>query len=888
MREFEHLIIPEFKIANKYQRDRSRGGGVMIFIKESIKFTELESPVVIGNIETTAIKVHDTAILALYRPPSGNKDEFVQNLTEWVSSLNVKNVFIAGDFNLNVFNQDRTYFESLEANTGFKPRITSITRVESNSCIDNILTNVQGTHKVSNTCIADHQALISNIKTRIEKIKDIKYRYREMKEPNWRTFSEEIDKIVIRGPNTDDKWTNVTSDIKAAVIKAFPEKESKIKYKFSMSQGMLKSKNKKNKLLSQYKRGIIEKEVYIRYNKIYRKLISKEQEKSFHDKIVESGTDSKKKWSVFKSELKLKENKSEIEVISNNGKKFETKKDIAKEFKSHFETCANNLARGLPNSGECNILIDQKDEWQFQEITETELRKIIDSILPKSSCGFDLLTNRMLKKEKNRFSRLLINLINETLRGGTFPKALKIAKVIPIFKKGDKTNMNNYRPISLLPVLSKVLEKVLNKQITKKLDDMHIIDDNQYGFRAQHSTADAVTKFIDYIERAKTRHKHVVSIHIDVSKAFDSCNHDILVAKLKRIGISGNSIELMKSYLKDRIQELWLDNECGGRFVINIGVGQGTVLGPTLFKIFIMDMYLSTGLFSLRFADDSNLVGHGSTREIVQQEINEELSKLHDWFCRNKLTLHPDKSRVIIHTKDKLMTFKLGGKNLMRCGYGMQEEGVKFLGIIIDENLDWKLQVSQVKKKIGKGNYLLWRYRNRLTTNMKKTIYECFIRTHLTYCISTWGAKKSNSLTELKKLVKKSWTKIGIRKQHTNERLIEHRILKFEDELRLAESKLIWSWKKNKIPIGLQNIIETRGNNNLRNQQFVRDINWKQDSIAYRLATRATKEISDIEIARSKKGLVKKISNTTFLTEYNTRCRIRNCFICSNQTGNTT
>ena len=101
-----------------------------------------------------------------------------------------------------------------------------------------------------------------------------------------------------------------------------------------------------------------------------------------------------------------------------------------------------------------------------------------------------------------------------------------------------------------------------------------------------------------------------------------------------------------------------------------------------------MDMYLSTGLFSMRFADDSNLFGHGSNREIVQQEINEELKKLHDWFCRKKLTLYPDKSRVIIHTKDKLMTFKLGGKNLMRCGYGMQEEGVKFLGIIIDDNLD--------------------------------------------------------------------------------------------------------------------------------------------------------------------------------------------------------
>ena len=154
----------------------------------------------------------------------------------------------------------------------------------------------------------------------------------------------------------------------------------------------------------------------------------------------------------------------------------------------------------------------------------------------------------------------------------------------------------------------------------------------------------------------------------------------------------------MKSYLNNRVQELWLENDCGGRFVINIGVGQGTVLGPTLFKIYIMDMYLSTNLFSLRFADDSNLISTGNNIETIERETNEELHKLHEWFCRNKLTLHPDKSRYIVHTKDKLINIKLGNKNLMRFGYGLQEEGVKLLGKTIDENIDWRLQIKQVTK----------------------------------------------------------------------------------------------------------------------------------------------------------------------------------------------
>jgi hypothetical protein len=155
--------------------------------------------------------------------------------------------------------------------------------------------------------------------------------------------------------------------------------------------------------------------------------------------------------------------------------------------------------------------------------------------------------------------------------------------------------------------------------------------------------------------------------------------------------------------MENRPQEVWIDDTCGGRFSINIGVCQGTFLGPTLFKIYIMDMHRATSLFSLRFADDSNLVGHGKNREEVEQVINRELDRLYQWFCKNKLTLHPDKSRFIVHTRDKILDIKLGGKSLMRCGYGLQEEEVKFLGVIIDENLDWRLQVMNVKKKVGKG-----------------------------------------------------------------------------------------------------------------------------------------------------------------------------------------
>jgi len=296
-----------------------------------------------------------------------------------------------------------------------------------------------------------------------------------------------------------------------------------------------------------------------------------------------------------------------------------------------------------------------------------------------------------------------------------------------------------------------------------------------------------------------------------------------------------------------------------------------------------MDMFLATTLFSIRFADDTNLVSQGNDKEIMQAETNEELKKLFKWFCKNKLTLHPDKSRYIVYTKEKNIEILLGEKKLMRCGYEQQEEGVKFLGVLIDENLDWKLHTNQVRKKIAKGNYLLWRYKNKLTDNMKKTIYESFIKTHLTYCLPVWGAKKTNNLKELKKNIKKTWTKIGPRYQHTNEKLKEYRILKLEDELRIAEVKIIWRWIKNRLPRGLREILVETQALNLRNRKFNRPRNWKHDSISYRLASRAIKEIKDIEIARSRKGLAKKYKNTILLTEYNSVCRKRNCLYCATQ-----
>jgi len=154
-------------------------------------------------------------------------------------------------------------------------------------------------------------------------------------------------------------------------------------------------------------------------------------------------------------------------------------------------------------------------------------------------------------------------------------------------------------------------------------------------FRTNHSTEDALLKFADRIEKDLALEKHVVSVYLDASKAFDSCDHTILINKLRRTGLNGIGIKLMESYMKKKTQIVFVDGANGGSFVISIGVGQGTVLGPTLFKIYIMDHHLRTSLFCVKFADDSSLEAAANSKDAVESLVNEELKKVWDWFSNN-------------------------------------------------------------------------------------------------------------------------------------------------------------------------------------------------------------------------------------------------------------
>lgn len=879
VKEFENLKVDNFEVKTIKTRQVSRGGGTIIFGRSNISMKALNSPFVEGTIESTGVRVGSVNFINIYRPPSGSKDNFVEVLTQYLDTLRGQKIIIGGDFNLNAMGGN-FWLNTICNLYGLEIKIDNITRIESQSCIDNYLTNTTGAFRVSNIAIADHQAIVANIQL-AEKLvrKDIRFQYRQMKEDNWLCFKQGINSIEINGYDSNAQWNNLVEDVKRVVDFSFPVKFAKQKYIFTMSQGLLRSKDRKNKLLRQYKLGQIDKKIYIEYNKVYRKLIKTEQANKFKERLGQAGTNGKLKWKVIKQGLLLEPEKNKIEEICHNGIFHKDDESIAKAFKDHFETCATNLTRGLPEGNDTSVLMPLGESWKFEPTNEIEIRKIIAKMKNKNSSGFDGLSNRMLKREPHAFSRLLTPLINKSLEEGVFPDCLKTANVIPIHKKGDRANLNNYRPISLLPVLSKIFEKIINQQLNTVVEDKYI-DENQFGFRVGFNTEDAVVKFIDRIEKDLSLGLHVVSVYVDVSKAFDSCDHQILLNKIKRTGLDDNGVKLIGSYLKNRTQMVIVNDKQGGTFIINIGVGQGTILGPTFFKIYIMDMHLCTSLFCVKFADDSSFEGSGKTRDEVQTKVNSELIKISEWFKNNKLKLHPDKSRFIIHSRDKLVRIYMSNSEVQRCGYGLQEEGVKLLGITIDENLDWKLHINGVIKKISKGNYLFWRYKKQLNKATKKTIYESFVRCHLLYGLVAWGGAKNLVLQPLLKTLNKIYRKFGRRLMHTSDRLKESSILKFKDELAIQESKFLWRWEKNKLPHSLRDIVTER-RDRLRGRRFDISRRLKNESINKRLTKRANDCITTIAIHKSKQTLASKLKKHS-LDQYNTNCINVNCYICSN------
>ena len=320
--------------------------------------------------------------------------------------------------------------------------------------------------------------------------------------------------------------------------------------------------------------------------------------------------DAKKTWDTIKIIINKSNNKKSIpQALLINDEEITDQVSIVNKFNDFFADIGPSLASKIDTTGKKHFQVylskNIPHRFNFTTVTADGLTKILSKFEPKTSCGYDNVSMKLLKHIFQYIADPLTIIINQSLTTGIFPSKLKIAKVIPIYKKGDENITDNYRPISLLPSISKIFEKVVYMQVYDYFNEYKLFYESQYGFRKAHSTEQACIELVDKVLQSLDKGEIPVAIFIDLSKAFDTLDHGILLSKLDYYGIKGISLQWFESYLSDRKQYVSIDNINSSMKSVRTGVPQGSILGPLLFIIYMNDLTNASELFdSILYADD--------------------------------------------------------------------------------------------------------------------------------------------------------------------------------------------------------------------------------------------------------------------------------------------
>ena len=332
----------------------------------------------------------------------------------------------------------------------------------------------------------------------------------------------------------------------------------------------------------------------------------------------------------------------------------------------------------------------------------------------------------------------LKHIFNLSFTNGQHPDILKISKAIPIYKKGSRLLVSNYRPISLLSNLNKIMEKLVHHRLYKFLEESKSIYSLQFGFRKKHSTNHTLIDITETIRQALDNKDIACGIFVDLQKAFDTVNHEILIAKLDHYGVRGSANNWFASYLKNRSQYVSILGYESSTKSINHGVPQGSVLGPLLFLIYNNDLHFAIKSSKVyHFADDTNLLNIGSNPKKMEKVINADLKTLYNWLLANKISLNCDKTEVIFFhkpgTKAPNIRLKINGKRIYAS------KTIKYLGMYLDDSLNGSFHCKTLTKKLKRANGMLTKARHYVNSTDLKTLYHAIFSSHLTYGCQIWG-----------------------------------------------------------------------------------------------------------------------------------------------------
>ena len=688
-----------------------------------------------------------------------------------------KDIYVCGDFNTDLLkieiNNNYKKFYELMFSFGFLPNILLPTRVqgESATIVDNIFTNntlktfLSGNIK---TDTSDHYSQFISVQEQKIDLKSSTIYRRDYSKFSEDSFRDDVSIQVFNNfENINDQFQDFFNKLQGCVdrhapIKKLTPKEVKLLQKPWISNDLNKMIKIKNKLFYRKKRQPKNIAVKLLYNK-FRNRVNRELKKSkieyYSQYFEDNSNNSKKLWEGIKSIINTNNTKfSNINQLNINNKKIDNPKEIVEAFNDFFVNVVPNTEKSVPVNPviKPDKYLKNKNQFEFiiANISTEEVLDIINQLENKST-GPHSIPVKLLKLIPDLIIIPLCKIISNSFTYGTFPESLKISKVIPIHKDGSTQIINNYRPISLLSVFDKIIEKLMHKRLYTFLTEYNILFENQFGFRKNNSTIYALIQITEKIKESIDNHKYGCGIFIDLRKAFDTVNHNILLIKLEHYGIRGAALKWFKSYLSDRKQYVYHNGESSKLKDVTCGVPQGSVLGPLLFLLYINDLpNISKVLDFYLFADDTNIYCEANTLDELQIIINKELKELRTWLIVNRLSLNIDKTNfVIFHPYNKPVkqniTLKLH-KNAISEKYS-----VKYLGILIDSTLTWQTHIDKISKKNSRAIGLLYKIRPFINIKIMKTLYYSFVYPHLLYAIEVWGSADITHLNSLITLQKR-------------------------------------------------------------------------------------------------------------------------------------